>query len=220
MVAIKEFSVAGVAITDEIVRCAEAVTVGGVGYYRGYLANTANDNIFGNDSVNYGAWTAAGKGGIRKNVLIAGYPVDVTALRVDTRNGWVYSTVAGTFYVRYLAHDPIRSGLGSVAIDVPYLLPAGTAVVLAAAGPWPYLAKCGYVMVDCEGGRPSVDAALTLSNGTSAEDVTIAAAIAAGTGSKLSELTVPLKALPGEIITVSTADGAGAFGVRVMLLDV
>lgn len=215
MVALKEFSAEGVAITDELVRCNEAVVVGGVTYYRGYLANTANGNIYGNDSPTYGVWTAAAKGGTRKLVAIAGYPGDAATVAIDLKNGWLYSTQAGTFYVRYLAHEPIKHNISNVSIEVPYLLKATVAKTLAAIK-LPYFAKFGFVSVAVSGGAPSADATVTISNGTESATFTLAAT----QPQAAVELATPFKVNVGETLTVSTADGKGAYGFVIRLMDV
>lgn len=215
-----ELSEAGVAITDEVVRCTEAKVIGGVTYYRGYLAYTVNSNIEGSDSATYGAWTAAAKGGTRKTVLLGpAMPTENTQVSIHRRAGYVYATETMTVYVRYLAHEPISyRAAGEVSVEYPGLLLTSAAVTIARIGPLPWPVKVGYVLVECLGGRPSADATVTISNGTAAENVT--AVIDADSDAFKTELAAPFKALPGETITLSTTDGKGAFGLRIRLMDV
>lgn len=213
---LKEQNLAGVDVIDEIVRCNEAVVCpDGVTRYRGYLCCTADSNVQGNDSVSYGVWTAAAKGGTRLVVALAGYPADGTQVVIDRWNGWVWATAATTYYVRYLAHAPITHHPNNLDLNVPYLLPAGAAVTIAQSKE-SYFRKFGYAAIDVQGGAPSADATLTISNGTESATATIAA----GTGQTLAEFAAPLKVTAAETLTVSVTDGKNAFGVRIRLLDV
>jgi hypothetical protein len=217
MVALKEFSAAGTAITDEKIRCTESVTIGVTTYYRGFLANTCNSNIEGDDSATYTVYTAVEKGGSRKTVVLDGYPIDNTEVAIHRRDGYVYATEVMTVYVCYLAHEPIAyRGAGAITIAVPWLLTSGAAMTIAQLGPWPWPVKIGFVIVDCEGARPSFDTTITLSNGTE----TAPATIDADADTYKTELTATLKVLPGETLTISTTDGKGAFGLKIVLLDV
>lgn len=214
--AIKEFTAAGVGIVDELVRCSEVVTFGGNTYYRGYLAATVNENIYGASSANYGVWTLANKGGTRQTVQLRGLPASAGAVAIDTRNGYLYATVAGDFYVCYLAHCPIRHNLTSpLAIGIDWVLEAGSAFTIARVKA-PVFMKFGYAMIDIEGAFPSAPATLTLSNGTETQALTVSATEAA----TAIEFDVPFKVHAGEVLTLSTLDGKGAAGLRVWLVDV
>lgn len=208
----KEFSAPGVAITDEISRCNEAVTINGTTFYRGYLANTCNQNIYGSDSPSYGVYSAASQGGTRYFVQIAGYPVS-NQVSIDTKNGWVWSTTQATYYATYLAHQPIIHHPNGVSIDIPYVLTAGQSITIARLK-FPYFAKFGYADINVEGGLPSSNATITVSNGTESQALTFS------TNTNVIEFATPLKITTAETLTVSTTDGKGAYGLTVQLMDV
>jgi len=123
MAIMTEYSAAGAAQTDEVVACTEAYVVGATTYYRGFLANSCNENISGSDSATYGVWTAAAKAGSRKTVLLAGYPPDANSVVIDPATGMMLSAASATLYVRYLGHSPIfvnaigRAVLASLAVS-------------------------------------------------------------------------------------------------------
>ena len=212
---LKEFSAAGVAITDEIVRCDEAVTIGGNAYYKGYLAHNCNGNIAGDTSATYGAWTAASKGGTRRTVLIAGYPTGNTQVAVDLKNGWVYTTDSILLYFRYLAHEPIKHQIDPVVIAVNGLLETGVAATLATLQ-FPNFVKIGYARIHNQGGLPTAAVTITLSNGTETQTVTMS-----NTDSDtVAEFTTPFKVTTSQTLTVTVTDGKNAYGFTLTLPDV
>jgi hypothetical protein len=211
--AIKELSAAGVAITDEIVVCDEAHVISGTTYYRGYLANVPNHSI--GETGAYGLWTGAGKTGTRQTVSLAGYPTSGTTARVDTRNGWVWTTASRTVYANYLAHEPIRHNPCAVEVYVPWRLTSAAAMTIAVIKPAAF-SKYGYARVSVEGGAPSADATLTVSNGTTSKNITVPQA----GGASVVEFDAPLKCTTAQSLTLATADGKGAFSIRIGLIDV
>ena len=213
MVPIKEFSAAGVAITDEIVRCNESIVIGGVTYYRGYLQATANESIADATQSTYTAYTAASQAGTRQTVILAGYPGAANTIRVDCQRGQVFAFEADDFYFRYLAHDPIKHNTGNQSVYIPYALTASTALTLAVLR-WPFPMHIAYVAFGVTGAPPTADATVTLSNGTESANVLIPSA----GGAVVRELTTALKVTTAETLTISTTDGKGARGFTIGLL--
>jgi hypothetical protein len=213
---LREFSAAGVAISNELVRCNEPVTVGATTYYRGILTYTCNGNIYGNDSASYGVWDGSAKSGNRKLALIAGYPASADEVSIDLWNGYVYSTVEDDFYIYYLAHEPVKHHLGDFSVEIQNVLPAGQAVTICRKR-WPWPVKFGFVLIDIEGGFPTAAATLTMSNGTEIQNFTVDAA--AGGAAQLVELSAAFKVNYGETLTVSTADVKDMVGGRIEFKD-
>lgn len=214
MVALKEFSAAGVAIVDEKVVCDEAVSVGGVTYYRGYLNYTVNPSVA--DNAAYGLWTAVEQGGTKQTVLLAGYPAAVGQAAIRTGEGQVFTTAPAVLYARYLAHEPIKHGVTNYTVHVPYTLTTGQALTLDARK-FPVFAKFGAASVHIWGQAASVLASITLSNGS--ETVTVALQTAA-TPTYTAELTTPLKVTTSQTLTIATTDGKDAHGLTLTLWDV
>lgn len=213
MVPIKEFSAAGVAITDEIVRCDEAVTVGAATLYRGYLQATANENIADATQSTYTAYTAASQAGTRQAVILAGYPGAANTLRVDPQRGHVYAFEVDDFYFRYLAHDPIKHNTGNISIFIPYVLTASSSITIARLM-WPFPMIISHVSIGILGSNPTADATLTLSNGTESANVTIPASGSA----VVRELTTALKVTAAETLTISTTDGKDAHSLNLSIM--
>lgn len=211
---LKEYDAVGVAITDEKVFCNEAVVIGGVTYYRGYLNYIPNGNIQGDDSATYGIWTLAGKGGTRFFVLTSGLPASAAQVAVDLANGWVWSLSAQLTYVRYLAHEPIRHNIAPLEIYAPWLLETGVAATLGATVAPAFMKFC-YALVDTSGGLPSAAATLVLSNGGD----TLNLSLSNTTATYVIEFSEPFKVLAGQTLSLTTTDGKGAWGVRVTLWD-
>jgi hypothetical protein len=218
MVALKQFSAAGVAITDEYIRCAEAITVGETTYYRGYLANTVNNSI-ADGGADYGVWTDSDKGGTRKTAMISGYPSDATAVRIETREGWVIATEAMNVYICYLAHEPVRHSISEEQFVWPGLLPTSTEMTFGRLGPVEHCKKFCYAIIETlGGGRPSADSIIYFSNLTSLE--TVSAVLKSDADSYKTEFDAPFKILPGETMTVNTNNGRNAFDLRIRIKDV
>lgn len=215
MVALKELNPVGVTITDEIVRCNESVTINGSTYFKGYLNNVANENIYGSDSLSFGAYSAASKGGTRYFVLIAGYPVNNTQISIDCKNGWVFSKTSSTYYVTYLAHEPVKHNINNILIDVPCVLTAGKSMTIEQVK-FPWFSKFGYALVDIQGGNPSVDCNLVLSNGTESVNIPLYAS----QSTYVVEFASVLKVTSTETLTISTTDGKGCFDLSIYLMDV
>lgn len=200
------FDAAGEAITDEIVRCDEAVVIGGAIYYRGYLANTVNANVA--TSASYGINSAAAGAGTDLTILLAGMPTDTTAVAVDLA-GYIYATTVRTVYATYLSHNPAQH-TPPLAVSIPWQLPAATAVTV---GTYTF-AQCAIFRFArlIVGNTPSAAAALTLSNGAQS----VALDIAAG----LVTFTAPLKVTTGQTLTISTTDGKDAGDIQLYLMGI
>lgn len=215
MVAIKTFDPIGVQIVDEIVRCNESVTIGTFTGYKGYLNNTCNPNIEGNTSTVNTVYDAVNKTGNRLFALTKGYPADTSTVAIDLKNGWVYSTVSKTVYVSYLAHEPIKHSIAPLKILVPYQLKSGVAKTIIQRK-YPYFVKFGYATVDIQGGLPTSNVTLILTNGTESQTITLSSTV----GQSVIEFTTPMKLTTAETLTLSTANGYNAFGIALHLLDV
>lgn len=87
-------------ITDEIVACTTAETIGLTTYYVGHAAEGASHAVVGNVHPSYGAWTAASMGGTRREVIVEGLPV-TGQVSWDIESGKIISPISQTIYVRY-----------------------------------------------------------------------------------------------------------------------
>lgn len=215
MAILKQLDTVGTLITDEIVRCNESVTINSITYYKGYLNNTCDGNIQGNTSTTYTIYDAAGKTGNRKMALTSGYPSDSTAITIDTKNGYVYSKTNQTVYVTYLAHEPINYHIAPLTIDIPYCLTAGSSITIATIN-MPYFCKYGFASINVYANTPSQNATIILSNGTETQTLTLTN----GTASFDVEFSTFLKVTASEVLTISTTNGYGAYGLSIQLLDI
>jgi hypothetical protein len=223
---LKQFTASGVAITDEVVICNQAIIINSVTYYCGYLNYTCNNNIQGNTSSNYGVWSIAGTFdglhlGTRYNVMasypISGMPGNSSAISIDTRNGLVYATSACVVYVCYLAHDVIRYNANMLTVDVPYTLTAGNALTIAKRT-FNDFRKFGYVQINQEGGLPSQSWTLAINVLDSLLNITTNCTVTS-TESQVLELSTCIKIPPMDSIVLSTTNGYNAFGLAIELID-
>jgi hypothetical protein len=205
------FTEAGELRTDEKVVCDEAVVIGALTYYKGYLNYIGNRAIAGNTSSTYGVYTAVSKGGTRLNVLIAGPPAgaavpgDVNTISYDPQNGVCYTTTSRTVYFTYLGHGPIDHGSSDTVIDMN----GGTAT--AGVTKTFHAGQSGqfrsWSRADANPGfgfrAPSSNATITISNGTESETITVPSSGSAST-MLFSDI---LKCTAAQTLTVSTTNG-------------
>lgn len=93
----------GAAVTDEVVKTSRSI---GGGLYTGFLCELADVQFLESDDPDYGAWTAASKGGTRWTLIEDGTP-GANEAKVDRQTGLVTTaTQDQILYFRYVGFGP------------------------------------------------------------------------------------------------------------------
>lgn len=131
-------------VIDEVVALTTSITIGATTYYEGRLEQWHAPSVYGSTDPDYGAWSAASKGGTRFRVnelADAAVPTDSDTgtgsppdLTLDPASGVMRSTVSQSVYVRYvgLGEHVVASAPAAasafpyvIAMPIPAILPTG-----------------------------------------------------------------------------------------------